>query len=204
MKPAGIILAGGLSSRMGGQDKAQVRLHGRTLLAHVAVSLTPQVEALAINSNGDPGIFADFQLPVIGDCLPGRQGPLAGILTGMLWARQYMPHATHLLSAPCDIPGLPGDISTRLENARNAANAHIAIACDDDGPQPTIGLWPLSLAEQLIADMVLGVRGIQAWMAPFGVAQVHCHGLHNINTPEDLRAASNPSFKDTHTRCAVS
>ena len=54
---AGVILAGGLARRMGGGDKGELLLGGRSILAHVIERLRPQVEALAINANGDPERF---------------------------------------------------------------------------------------------------------------------------------------------------
>ena len=62
---AGIVLAGGRATRMGGGDKPLLHLHGRPLLAHVIERLTPQVAALAISANGDPARFAAFGLPVL-------------------------------------------------------------------------------------------------------------------------------------------
>jgi molybdopterin-guanine dinucleotide biosynthesis protein A len=173
-----------------GKDKAFVLLHGRYLLAHVVRSLQPQVEALLINSNGDPARFADFGLPVVPDCVPDHQGPLAGILTGMTWAQRHVPDATHIFSAPCDIPGLPPDIGARLARALRESGAQIAVAGDDDGLQPTIGLWPVSLADRLAGDMAHGVRGMQAWLQHFTVAELPHPGLHNINTPDELRDAA--------------
>ncbi|MDJ0972378.1 MAG: NTP transferase domain-containing protein, partial [Kiloniellales bacterium] len=79
---AGVILAGGLSRRMGGGDKALRALAGRPVLAHVVARARPQVAALVLNANGDPGRFADFGLPVAPDVVEGFAGPLAGILTG--------------------------------------------------------------------------------------------------------------------------
>src|SRR5690349_8780704 len=100
MKPAGVILAGGHSSRLGGGHKGLLALDGISMLERVLAIMTPQTEAVLINSNGDPVLFETFGTPVLADFVPGHQGPLAGLLTGMLWARQYYPHATHLLSAP--------------------------------------------------------------------------------------------------------
>ncbi|MEM1163582.1 MAG: NTP transferase domain-containing protein, partial [Pseudomonadota bacterium] len=59
MTTAGIILAGGLARRMGGGDKAMLDLAGRPLLAHVIDRLTPQVDEVALNANGDAARFAD-------------------------------------------------------------------------------------------------------------------------------------------------
>ncbi|MFO1139353.1 MAG: NTP transferase domain-containing protein, partial [Paracoccus sp. (in: a-proteobacteria)] len=52
-----IILAGGLSTRMGGGNKALRMLGADTLLTHVVRRLRPQCDRLAINANGDPEQF---------------------------------------------------------------------------------------------------------------------------------------------------
>jgi len=197
MRIAGVILAGGASSRMG-RDKAGAMLHGRTMLAHVVASLEPQVEKLLINSNADAGAFAQFGHPVLPDCVPGRVGPLAGILTGLRWAKGCRPQATHLLSVPCDSPGLPHDIGARLAQRLIETGADIAVARDASGLQPTIGLWPVHLSDQLAIDLTgRGIRGMQAWLGSYAVAEIHCPVLHNINTPGDLSAAHrNPLTKE--------
>ena len=57
MKAAGIILAGGLSRRMGGQEKSLLSLDGKTPVEWVAQGLRRQVDAIALNANGDPARF---------------------------------------------------------------------------------------------------------------------------------------------------
>lgn len=207
MRVAGVILAGGRSSRMGGQDKAFALLDGRPMLAHVLTSLERQVAGVLINSNGNPADFAAFGCPVLPDCVPGRQGPLAGLLTGLLWAKRSLPGITHLFSAPCDIPGLPLDLGAKLMRALSKSEAQIAIARDEHGAQPTIGLWPVNLTARLEEDLVhRDIRGLQAWVRQFAVAEVPCRCLSNINTSTELRAAQrgNPNaHKETISSCAA-
>ena len=50
---AGVLLAGGRSSRMGGGDKGLLDIAGRPMLAHVIERLKPQVGPMVINANGD-------------------------------------------------------------------------------------------------------------------------------------------------------
>ena len=69
---AGVILAGGRSRRMGGGDKCLRPLRGETLISHVVARARPQVDALAINANGDPERFSDFALPVVGDSVEAK------------------------------------------------------------------------------------------------------------------------------------
>jgi molybdopterin-guanine dinucleotide biosynthesis protein A len=82
----GVILAGGLSRRMGGGDKALLPLAGATMLERVLARLAPQVDSVVINANGNADRFDAFGLPVVADPVPGFPGPLAGVLAGMRWA----------------------------------------------------------------------------------------------------------------------
>ena len=86
MHPLGVILAGGLATRMGGGDKGLLRLGDRSILDHVIDRLEPQVTGLALNANGDAARFADLGLPVIADSIDGFAGPLSGVLAGLDWA----------------------------------------------------------------------------------------------------------------------
>jgi molybdopterin-guanine dinucleotide biosynthesis protein A len=83
----GVLLAGGLSRRMGGGDKSLRLLGGKTILARIIARVQPQVDALMLNANGDPSRFDAYGMPVCADIVEGYAGPLAGILTGMAWAR---------------------------------------------------------------------------------------------------------------------
>ena len=101
-QPAGIILAGGLSRRMGGGDKGLLALGGETLLARVIARLEPQVAEIALNANGDTARFEGFGLPVIADSVAEYPGPLAGVLAGMDWAAAR--GHTHIVTAAADTP----------------------------------------------------------------------------------------------------
>lgn len=123
---AGVILAGGLSRRMGGGDKCLLPLGGRPILAHVIDRLRPQVGPLALNANGDPARFAAFGLEVVADDFPGFAGPLAGLLAGMDWAAaRGLPL---VVTAAADTPFFPRDLVARLRAAMAETGAPIALA----------------------------------------------------------------------------
>lgn len=193
----GLILAGGRSTRMGGNDKAFVTLTGRPLIAHAVSRLQPQVAALAINSNADPARFADYRLPVIADVLTGHQGPLAGIHAGLA---RY-PEA-FLVTVAVDIPFLPGDLVTRLRAGLGTARCAFA----SNGHHHALALlWApgaLTLLEEYLAS---GERSIKKFLAEHGAAVIFDRpgdaGLfHNLNTPEDLARAEREYFLATDER----
>ena len=105
----GIVLAGGLGTRMGGADKALLPLGGRPMLAHCLQRLAPQVDRIAISANGEPARLAGFGLPVLADSVPGYPGPLAGVLAAMDWAAEA--GAGGVVSLAADTPFAPADLA---------------------------------------------------------------------------------------------
>lgn len=194
MKVAGLILAGGLSRRMNGREKSLIELNGMTLVERSAALLRPQVDMLAINANGDPARFAMLDLPVLEDDVKGFVGPLAGILTGMRWAA--LQGATHIATAASDTPFAPPDFVERLSGSPTTTDA-IAMAVSGGRIHPVFGLWPTSLAGALRVFLVdEDKRKILEFAKRYPLHEVVFETqppddpFFNINTPEDLTAAS--------------
>lgn len=199
MRPPAVILAGGRSLRMGGGDKCLAVMHGKPLIAHILAALTPQTGDILINSNSEPAPFLKYGLPVLPDVIPGFQGPLAGLLTGMLWSRRRHPRQVYLLSVAGDVPFLPQDLVERLYASLADGQADIAIAACPGSPHPTIGLWPVDLAERLEHDLMeTNIRSMLQWLGAFRVAQTQFSSrlLLNVNTPAELEDCRN-SFSET-------
>ena len=194
-KPLGVVLAGGLARRMGGGDKARLRIGGRTILERVLARLKPQCAALILNANGDPARFADTGLAVVPDSVPDFAGPLAGILAGLDWAAKEAPDIADIVSVPGDCPFLPEDLVARLSAARSREGAPLACARSGEWRHPVVGLWPVALRGDLRHALVAeGLRKIEAWTARHGVAvadwpAVPVDPFFNINTPEDAAEA---------------
>jgi molybdopterin-guanine dinucleotide biosynthesis protein A len=197
---AGVLMAGGLSRRMGGGDKCLRPLAGRPILAHVVERARPQVGPLVLNANGDPARFAAFGLPVAADVIEGFAGPLAGVLTGLEWARLHAPDCRWLASFACDAPFLPGDFVARLLAAVAAEDAELACAASLGRPHPVFGLWPLALEDDLARAMrEEALRKVDVWTARYRLATVDfpeavtdagpLDPFFNTNRPEDLERA---------------
>jgi molybdopterin-guanine dinucleotide biosynthesis protein A len=169
---AGIVLAGGLSSRMG-QDKARLLWRGRPLLTHMC-GLLEQSGARPVRVSGD---YPDFD--AVPDKLPGC-GPLGGLYSvlpiledGPAWV------------VPVDMPRLNKALLGRLRDA---------------GPAPCVIFQrqplPMRLniddaCRKVVASMVQqreGPRSLHALQARLGVLELPLSDdvapwLVNCNTP---------------------
>lgn len=193
---AGIILAGGRSSRMGGGDKCLMPLGTDFVLDHVIRRFAPQAAALALSANGDPARFSRFALPVVPDTVPGFAGPLAGILAGLEWAADNTACRT-IVTAAADTPFLPLDLVDLMASAAHAKPGAIAVARSHGRVHPTFALWPLACRDALRHFLVdEGNRRVSAFIERFGCVEVEFasttsagEGLDpffNVNVPDDL------------------
>ena len=191
----GVLLAGGLARRMGGGDKPLRTLGGKPILDRVVARARPQVADLLLNVNGDPARFEGYGLPMAGDVIDGHAGPLAGILTGMEWARAEHPGIEWIVSFATDAPFLPGDLVAKLRAAAENEDAEIACAMSGGRTHPVFALWPVSLAADLRAAMTgEDMRKIDAWTERYRIVHVDfptdpVDPFFNINKPENLAEA---------------
>jgi len=190
----GVVLTGGLARRMGGGDKASIRLGSTSILERTLERLRPQCALLIINANGDGARFAASRLPVAADSVPDFAGPLAGILAALDWAADHAPDIAWVASVPGDSPFLPRDLVARLHRARADADARIAVASSGGKVHPVTALWPVALREDLRRALNDGVRRVGEWSARYALATADWRTapidpFFNINTPEDAAEA---------------
>ena len=194
-RTVGLVLAGGLARRMGGGDKALIRIGGEAILDRVLAVLRGKCDPIILNANGDPARFARYGLPVIADSVPDFAGPLAGILAGLDWAAAHAPGTEWVVSVPGDCPFLPADLVDRLHAARTEAGTPLACARSGDWRHPVVGLWRVDLRDDLRhALTVEDLRKIEIWTARHGIAIASwpdqpVDPFFNVNTPDDLAAA---------------
>ena len=189
----GLILAGGLSRRMGGGDKAMLLLRGKPMVERVVERFAPQCAGLVLNANGDPARHASFDLPVVADDPPEFAGPLAGVLAGLEYCARYAPQRTHVASLAADTPFAPRDFVARLAHAQGCG-AGIAVAASGGRTHFVAALWPVALAGDLRRALGEGVRKVESFIGGYAVAVVEwpldpIDPFFNVNTPEDLLRA---------------
>jgi molybdopterin-guanine dinucleotide biosynthesis protein A len=155
----GVILAGGLGRRMGGGDKPLMTIGGRPMLDRVIERLTPQVEKVVLNANGDPTRFSAYGLPVVPDTIEGFAGPLAGLHAGMRWAERNVPEARFIISVAADTPFFPESLVARLAACGSSAEDTITLAASPAGTHPVFGRWPVALADALEEFLKSGESG---------------------------------------------
>lgn len=197
---AGVLLAGGLSRRMGGRDKALLNVAGRPLIERVAEALAPQVGPLIVNANGDPSRFAFLGCPVVPDETADFPGPLAGVLAALHWFEGQRGGTRAVVSVSADAPFVPADLVQRLnETLTRHPNARVAVAQSRGRRHHVIGLWRVEAAEAIEAALACGERKVETMVDTLGVVAVPFPDLDiggqtidpffNVNTPEDLAVA---------------
>ncbi|GGA54921.1 molybdenum cofactor guanylyltransferase [Nitratireductor aestuarii] len=182
---------------MGGGDKSLRELDGRPLLDHVIARLSPQVDGLLLNANGDPSRFSPWRIPVVADSIIDF-GPLGGIQAGLLWAAEQPQAFSHILTVAADTPFFPDTLARRLI-AAEAGTGTIALASSGGRVHPTFGLWPVSLRQDLTEFLAReGAASVRAFaerehgavVVDFSYAG-ELDPFFNVNTPEDLEIAAN-------------
>ncbi len=194
-RPAGVILAGGRSSRMGGTRKALQELGGRTLLAHVCERLRTQVQPLLLSCEGETSDFDAFGLDLVPDLLPGFRGPL----TGLYSALQYLSergHGNGVLLCPCDAPFVPDNlVMTLLEESREKIRPVVAVSWQGV-LQPTFSLWQTQHLPVIRAAVVeQGIGGLKQVLLSMPHRIIEWTAMDpppffNVNTPEDMQTAT--------------
>lgn len=179
----GVVLAGGRSSRMGGEDKGLLLLNGTPLWQLVANSLAKQVDRVVLSANRNLDRYRASNLTVIEDTLDNFPGPLAGMLAVMQQTADDW-----FLFCPCDTPGIPSNLAARLVSERQ--NAPVVWVTDGERDHPTIALVHRQVIPQLVAYLAAGERRVMVFMRQAGGHAVDfsdCRAAFiNINTPDDL------------------
>lgn len=184
---AGVILAGGRGSRMGGEDKGLVLYRDKPLYQHVLARLRSQVSRIYISANRNLPVYQQTGLTVITDTLPDFPGPLAGMLAAL-----EQTEAEWTIFVSCDTPSLPEDLVSRLWHAKRAAPVVWARSGGRD--HPTLALMHISLTEPLREFLARGERKVMVFLQQaggHGVSFDDCpDAFNNINRHEDLIAGA--------------
>lgn len=182
------ILAGGSGSRIGG-DKPRRLLRGTRLLDR-ALTAARVAAAPVILVVRRPEQAEGFGGTVVLDT-PGIEGPLAGLFSALTWATDA--GANRVLTLPCDMPFLPEDLHSRLDQALTS-DVGVAVAASGGRLHPVCALWRTTAAVALVQRVCEGRLSLQGLSETVGRTVVDWSvergdPFININTAADLAAA---------------
>jgi molybdopterin-guanine dinucleotide biosynthesis protein A len=189
---AGVVLCGGVASRIGG-EKALMPFMSGTLLDAVIARVAPQVSPLALNvatSEKERYRTRYPDYPLVFDSEPDRIGPLGGVIAGLEWARA-LGDVDWLATFPCDTPFLPHNLVAQL---MAEADDVPMFAHDGHRQHGICAIWPLDCIERLRRGVEEGhLRSVQSAMKALGaktcVFEAEADAFFNVNTREDLARA---------------
>ena len=190
-----VILSGGQSRRMDGNDKAFLSIADQNLLEMVEGRLKLQTPKVAINTNSNNPKYVQHGLPILKDHFRGFWGPLSGILTAMIWANDmgYKKVAT----VAVDTPLFPENLLDKLDQKIKLSNSDIVFAASVSEQKrgkvlhPVFGLWKTFLFDDLRKQLEKGVRKVTCWSERHKASSVcfsneRIDPFFNINTPQDI------------------
>ncbi len=199
-----IILAGGLSSRMG-EDKALIEIDGLPLLlrvGQVAQQLADQVYVVTAWAERYQHLCAEAGMQLIPEPLTDHlpQGAVCGFLQGMAQMQLAQPLEQRppeqrppdwLLLLACDLPNLQVEVlrAWRLLLAETPADVMALLPQSEGWWEPLCGFYRRECQASLQAFATAGGRSFQTWLAQQSVqALPNCDPamLLNCNTPADL------------------
>ncbi|MEH6609617.1 MAG: molybdenum cofactor guanylyltransferase MobA [Halioglobus sp.] len=178
----GLILAGGRGTRTGGKDKGLIKWHGRSLVAHVAERVAPQVCHLMLSCNRNTDIYRTIVNDTVTDERADYQGPLAGIESAASKLQ-----TEYLLVTACDTPKVPLDLAQRLyySLAETKTSASISVAWDGARNQYLCALIGRDALASLSTYLNQGGRTVREWYGDTGFVTVdfssHSAAFENLN-----------------------
>ena len=181
-----VLLCGGQSRRMNGQDKGLLLLKDQAIYQQTLKRLAPQVSQVIISANRNLREYDKSGFPVVRDTLPDHPGPLAGLLAAM-----QQIGTDWILTAPCDMPHLPDDLFERFQQAAEQAQQPSAlVAYDGQRQQNLICLLHKELQGSLQHFIDSGQRAAHHWLRQLSATRVDFSDVPeafiNINTPDEL------------------
>ncbi|TRX70978.1 molybdenum cofactor guanylyltransferase [Carboxylicivirga sp. M1479] len=179
-KISGIILAGGLSSRMG-QDKGLLPYQGRTLIEYCIDILQPLCSEIIISSNNKA--YEQFGFRVIADEYK-KTGPIGGLYTGLAESNH-----NDVIVCPCDMPFITSDIFNKVLCHKDES-AVVVVKSTTGKLYPTLGYYNKSCLPVIHQHIELQHYKMQLLLKELNAKTVlieDAHSLLNFNSPEDLR-----------------
>ena len=191
-KILGVVLAGGKSKRFG-EDKSQVKLHGKILIDYILSEIMDQFNEILVVTN-NPIRFKDSSKILTTKDFEEGLGPLGGILTAMKWIKDKKKDYEWISTFPSDTPFFTNkELKIFYENI-DIKKSKLFFIKNKETRHNIFGLWSLDLLKKLETDLQKGERKVEVWADTVGVETINIEyekrdPFFNINTKEDLEKA---------------
>jgi molybdenum cofactor guanylyltransferase len=185
---AGVILAGGLNSRMAGQNKARLPIEGQTILERLVALFRAFFDPIMIVTN-QPRDYLDEGVILVTDLVDIRSS-LTGIYSGLFYSPR--PHA---FITGCDMPFLKqGLLELMLKNLE--ARWDVVVPITEEGYQPLSAIYSRRCLEPIANQLAEGQLKVSHFFSKVRIKEIpetslrqvdpELRSFFNINTPEDL------------------
>ena len=191
-KILGVVLAGGKSQRFG-EDKSQVKLHGKILIDYILSEIIDQFEEILIVTNNEIKFKFSKKISITNDLIEGV-GPLGGILTAMKWIKKNNKNYKWISTFPSDTPFFTKNELQIFYKKIDIQKSKLFFIKNKQTRHNIFGLWSMDLMEKLDNDLKQGERKVEVWADTAGVEIINIEyekkdPFFNINTKEDLEKA---------------
>lgn len=198
---AGVIIAGGRSTRFGSEDKALATIAGRPMIRHVADRLGSVIDVLVVNGRReqrDPihDALDGLEVPMryAPDEIPDR-GPLAGIERGLAAVPDEVQYAAVVA---CDMPYLDPAVLRYLFDRATGTDAAVPRFIDG-WYHPTHAVYRVHAMREACRDALAGDdHRIMTALDELSIEVItedeirrvgRVESIENVNTPHDYREA---------------
>ena len=189
-KCSGVILAGGLSKRLNGRDKAMIAIHGKPILDHIVAVYSDIFSEIILVTN-TPQAYLSWNMLTVTDLLTVRSS-LTGIHAGLFYASR-----PYVFVSACDAPFIkPELVQLLISQARPGTDAVIPETAN--GLEPLCAVYSKSCMKTIESHIQQEKLKIQRVFQESRINRISEARVRkadpdlvsfvNINTPEDLMA----------------
>lgn len=189
-KCSGVILAGGLSKRLNGRDKAMIAIHGKPILDHIVAVYSDIFSEIILVTN-TPQAYLNWNMLTVTDLLTTRSS-LTGIHAGLFYASR-----PYVFVSACDAPFIkPELVQLLISQARPGTDAVIPETAN--GLEPLCAVYSKSCMKTIESHIQQEKLKIQRVFQESRINRISEARVRkadpdlvsfvNINTPEDLMA----------------
>lgn len=190
---SGVILAGGQSKRLGGQNKAFIQIGGRRIIDRQLDVYRRLFDQIILVTN-DPVAYMDVDALIVSDHYEQRSS-LNGLHAGLFAAAH-----DYVFCTACDTPFV-NDTLIACMLKQIDPKADIIIPSTDSGFEPMFAVYKKSCLPAMVWQLereLLKIQGLFRKLRVKAVAEAELRAIDpelisffNVNTPEDLVLAEN-------------